>query len=590
MKRILAIGATGLGLGAGLVLLTPASPASAHPLGRFSVNQLQSLSLHPDRIDLRATVDLAELPTVQDRSTVDTSGDGTADEAELQAYAEKACNDLAGKLDVAIDADRLRWSLKRPTFIYQAGAAGLQTSRLDCELTVAADLGRPREVRLDNHYLVDRVGWREITAVGDGVRLIDPPVPAVSRSGSDLRSYPEELLASPPDVRSVVLRVEPGSGAPVAASSTVDRSDGGSWTTRLVSAGEEQLNAFVGARGQGPLVGLLAVVLALTLGAAHAALPGHGKTIMAAYLAGKRGRARDAVAVGGVVTATHTGGVLVVGLLLTTFAGLVGEAVLAWLGVASGILVVAVGLVMLIGLRRKDHGHGWLGHGHSHAHGSRHSHAHASDHSHDYTDDGRLRRGSTHDNHVHRDDVDGQAHASDGHAHADGEHAPSPGGDEHAAQVVHEQVGHVRVVHVQVGHVQVGHEHGDHEHGDHEHGHRHEEPRPSRLGIAGIGIAGGLVPSPSALIVLLGAIALGRTWFGVLLVVAYGLGMAATLTAAGLALVGLQRRWAARTHQRGGDRWKALAAKLSRVMPSATGSLVLIVGIGLVGRAAATLI
>jgi ABC-type nickel/cobalt efflux system permease component RcnA len=558
MKRILAVGATGLGLGAGLVLLTPASPASAHPLGRFSVNQLESLSLHPDRIDLRATVDLAELPTVQDLSTVDTSGDGTADEAELQAYAEKSCNDLAGKLDVAIDGDRLRWSLKRPTFIYQAGAAGLQTSRLDCELTVAADLGRPREVRLDNHYLVDRVGWREITAVGDGVRLIDPPVPAVSRSGSDLRSYPEELLASPPDVRSVVLRVEPGSGAPVAASSTVDKPGGGSWTTRLVSAGEEQLNAFVGERGQGPLVGLLAVLLALALGAAHAALPGHGKTIMAAYLAGKRGRARDAVAVGGVVTATHTGGVLVVGLLLTTFAGLVGEAVLAWLGVASGILVVAVGLVMLIGLRRKDHGHGWLGHGHSHGHGSGHSH--------DHTDDGRVRRGSTHDNHAHRHEAD--AHASDGHDHAD--HSPEN--------------------HVHADHVHADHVHADHVHAGHEHGHRHEEARPSRLGIAGIGIAGGLVPSPSALIVLLGAIALGRTWFGVLLVVAYGLGMAATLTAAGLALVGLQRRWAARAHLRGGDRWKALAARLSRIMPSATGSLVLIVGIGLVGRAAATLI
>jgi nickel/cobalt exporter len=98
------------------------------------------------------------------------------------------------------------------------------------------------------------------------------------------------------------------------------------------------------------------------------------------------------------------------------------------------------------------------------------------------------------------------------------------------------------------------------------------------------------VPSPSALIVLLGAIALGRTWFGVLLVVAYGLGMAATLTAAGLALVGLQRRWAARTRLHGGEHWKALAARLSRAMPSATGSLVLIVGIGLVGRAAATLI
>jgi nickel/cobalt transporter (NicO) family protein len=241
--------------------------------------------------------------------------------------------------------------------------------------------------------------------------------------------------------------------------------------------------------------------------------------------------------------------------------------------VASGVLVVAVGLVMLIGVRRKGHGHGWLGHGHSHAHGPGHSHGH--------TDDGRLRRGSTHDNHVHRHDVDGHAHTSDGRDHTDGEHE-----HEHEHEHAHSPEGQAHHAHADHTHG----EHADHEHADHEHGHRHEEPRPSRLGIAGIGIAGGLVPSPSALIVLLGAIALGRTWFGVLLVVAYGLGMAATLTAAGLALVGLQRRWAARTHLRGGGRWKALAAGLSRVMPSATGSLVLIVGIGLVGRAAATLI
>jgi ABC-type nickel/cobalt efflux system permease component RcnA len=104
-------------------------------------------------------------------------------------------------------------------------------------------------------------------------------------------------------------------------------------------------------------------------------------------------------------------------------------------------------------------------------------------------------------------------------------------------------------------------------------------------------VAGGLVPSPSALIVLLGAVGLGRTLFGVLLVLAYGLGMAGTLTAAGLALVGLQKRWARRTRLRGGPaRWQAVSARIGRVMPTATGSLVLLVGLGLVGRAAATLL
>src|SRR5215468_4324205 len=99
------------------------------------------------------------------------------------------------------------------------------------------------------------------------------------------------------------------------------------------------------------------------------------------------------------------------------------------------------------------------------------------------------------------------------------------------------------------GHVS-GHAHShshshDHSHG-HPHTHSHSEGgaggRPSRLSIVGMGVAGGLVPSPSALVILLGAIGLGRTAFGILLVLGYGLGMAATLTAAGFALVLLRRR------------------------------------------------
>jgi ABC-type nickel/cobalt efflux system permease component RcnA len=208
---------------------------------------------------------------------------------------------------------------------------------------------------------------------------------------------------------------------------------------------------------------------------------------MAAYLAGRRGRVRDAVAVGATVTLTHTGGVLALGLLLTTVAGIAGEAVLGWLGVASGALVAAIGIgALLSALRRRRRT--ILAHHHSHAHG--HSH---------------------------------------------------------------------------------GHEHG-YEH-EHEHG-------PGKWGIAGLGIAGGLVPSPSALIVLLGAIALGRTAFGILLVIAYGAGMAATLTAAGLLLIRLRDRLEGRF--RFAARWRAAA-------PAATAALIVVVGVGLAGRALSTL-
>jgi ABC-type nickel/cobalt efflux system permease component RcnA len=105
------------------------------------------------------------------------------------------------------------------------------------------------------------------------------------------------------------------------------------------------------------------------------------------------------------------------------------------------------------------------------------------------------------------------------------------------------------------------------------------EPRRRRSGLIGMGVAGGLVPSPSALIVLLGAIALGRTWFGFALVAAYGLGMAATLTATGLLLVKL----AGRLDRLAGVR-SGLLGRLASLTPVATALVVVVLGIGLAIR------
>jgi nickel/cobalt exporter len=148
---------------------------------------------------------------------------------------------------------------------------------------------------------------------------------------------------------------------------------------------------------------------------------------------------------------------------------------------------------------------------------------------------------------------------------------PAPHGDHHAHDHTHD---HEPVPAHGPDH------HGAHEHShEHSHGHSHSHDHgPGKWGIAGLGIAGGLVPSPSALIVLLGAAALGRTVFGVLLVIAYGLGMAATLTAAGLLLIRLRDRLEGRLRLL--DRWRSVA-------PSATAALILVVGLGLAGRALA---
>jgi ABC-type nickel/cobalt efflux system permease component RcnA len=87
------------------------------------------------------------------------------------------------------------------------------------------------------------------------------------------------------------------------------------------------------------------------------------------------------------------------------------------------------------------------------------------------------------------------------------------------------------------------------------------------------------------LVVLLAAIGLGRTGYGVLLVVAYGIGMATTLTGAGLLLLAVQRGLA-RTARGSSSRWASLLARVNAVTPAATATLVLLVGAGLAVRAA----
>jgi len=467
VRRLIVVAVVAL---AGFLLL-PSAPASAHPLGNFSVNRYAGLTLHPDRVDAAVAVDVAELPTLQDPAPT--------------------CSEAAAALAVSVAGTALTWTTASSSLVLSDGAGGLKTTRLSCALSAPADLSRAAPVTVSYRFRDDRIGWRELVATGAGVRLAGSPLPAATVS-DELRRYPDDLLSSPPDVRSASFTAAPDAGAvPAAAASSASSGAAPLGLSGPLASAERWLEGAVGGARLTPWVGLLAVLLALVLGAAHAALPGHGKTVMAAYLAGRDGRTRDALAVGATVTLTHTGGVLALGLLLTTVAGVAGETVLSWLGAASGALVVAIGLAALrSALRRRR-----AGHSHSHGHGHAHPHGHTHDH--------------------------GHGHSHDGHSHG-----------------------------------------------------------PGKWGIAGIGIAGGLVPSPSALVVLLAAIALGRTTFGVGLVLAYGLGMAATLTAAGLLLIRVRDRFAGRL--RLAARWRAAA-------PSVTAGLIVVVGLGLAGRALSTI-
>ncbi|MFB8101526.1 nickel transporter [Streptomyces sp. NPDC056007] len=549
---------------AAVASVASAPAATAHPLGNFSVNHHTGLILRPDRIDAQVVVDRAEISTLQERPAIDTDHDGRISDSESRAHAEKTCSDLSGRLHLSVGGTRADWQRTSATLVYEDGEAGLRTSRLTCALTTPADLTEAARIRAETTYDTTRIGWHEMTATGQGVRITRTDVPETSTT-QELRRYPQDPLASPLDQRTAELRSEPGQGTGPLPSVAADL-PGAGVVSQVLAKVTGAFDALVGAREITLPVGLLALLLALVLGASHAAMPGHGKTIMAAYLAGRRGTRRDALTVGATVTLTHTAGVLVLGLALPVSTHLAGETALLWLGAASGLLVTGIGLWLFLGAvrGRPQHNHHHHGHGHGHGHG-----------------------GHGHGGHGH-----GHSHADGGHHH-DHDHprphhhgpvapVPAPAGPP-AGELRADSTVATLAPPNQDQEQDQGHHHHDHPSGTSP---APDKPRrTSRTGLIGMGIAGGLVPSPSALVVLLGAVALGRTAFGVLLVVGYGLGMAATLTLAGLLLVRLRER--IESHDRTRTlRHHPLLRKLARTGPVITSLLVVAVGLGLTLRAA----
>jgi len=485
-----------------------AAPAAAHPLGNFTVNSYSGLRVAPDRLVVDYVLDMAEIPAFQARQAIDGDRDGKLSDAEAAGWRDRECRQLAGGLRATVDGRPLSLQVTTAAVAFPAGVGGLRTLRLECALAAPfPTAGGHHDLAYSDGNQAGRVGWREITAAGDGATLDAADVPARSASGR-LTAYPEDQLRSPLDQRTAVVRFRPG--GPRAGDAGQPGVAGPAGARRGVDRATAAFTALVAERRLSPGFGLLALALAVLLGAAHALAPGHGKTVMAAYLVGLRGSLRQAATIGATVTVTHTAGVLLLGLVLSASRAVASERVYPWLGLASGLLLAAVGLTLAA---RALTGH-------------RHPHPHTHPHPH------------------------GLAAGGEGTAVPTG---PAAGGEGHGAE---------------------GHGHGG------------WDGRPlGRRGLVALGLAGGLVPSPSAVVVLLGGIALGHAWFGILLVLAYGTGMAATLTGVGLLLAHVRGRVDRRLAGPAGS----LLARAGRLLPVATASVIVVVGLALAAQGAAQL-
>jgi len=355
------------------------STALAHPLGNFTVNRAIVIEIGAG-VEIRYLIDMAEIPAFEAIQQLDTNDDGEPGPDEGVAFAASTCADARAALVVTIDAAPVTLAENEPpTVSFPAGAGGLDTLRLECHFDADAVPEPADEHRLTVRDATDteRVGWHEVVArASGGASIAASDVPDVSRS-AELTAYPEDALQTPPDVREAQLTFRvgtdttasptPAPGAPISRETSVD-----------------PLAALVGGDLTPPIV-VLAMLLALGLGAVHALSPGHGKTLVAAYVLGAGGDARSAMQIGLSVAVSHTAGVFALGVLTLVASELfLPERVIGWLSFVSGIIVAGLGIMLLVRqwprIRRLVGGRKADQHGHDHGHGHDHDHDHGHTH------------------------------------------------------------------------------------------------------------------------------------------------------------------------------------------------------------------
>ena len=325
----------------------------AHPMGNFSINHYSKITVQKDSVEIHFLIDAAEIPTFQE---MQQGGFSTNPQSRTtREYLSREAEVLKKNLVLTVAGSPTQLKTKSTEVIFPPGAGGLPTMKMG--FVFVAKFGAqnhgpsPQSPGLhyrDNNF-PSRIGWKEIVAVpGPGVTFLRTSAPASDRS-SELSNYPTDLLNSPPGDLEANISFELPVVSEAAASSPISRHRVAS-SRKLESAavvpqpatGIVPPPAGNGVLASPPAVALranqqgtpknrftelmnakpfsvwflfLAAGIAAGLGALHALEPGHGKTIVAAYLVGSRGTARHAVLLGVVVTAAHTAGVYLLGAL-----------------------------------------------------------------------------------------------------------------------------------------------------------------------------------------------------------------------------------------------------------------------------------
>lgn len=440
---------------------------SAHPLGNFSVNTFTRIEIENDRVRLKCVLDMAEIPAFQESQKIDTDKNGTLEEAELNNYLENLTPQFAGNLNLLIDGQSVQMQPVSKEISLPLGAGNLPTLRIEWDFISEISLTDKTAVhrlKFENNNYKERVGWNEIVVNRTaGVNIFDSNVFGNALT-DELKTYPEDMLSAPLAEKTAELSFT-ASAVPEGAKLLQNRNGSASAPVQ-----KDRFAELISVPEITPAIALFGLLVAFGFGAAHAMSPGHGKTVVGAYLVGSRGTVKHALFLGLTVTVTHTLGVFALGFIMLFASNFIlPEKLMPFLGFVSGLLVFFIGISLF-----KDRlftSFGWQDHhGHSHAHdGHFHSHEHH--------------------------DAEHHSHDKHQHAHDGTDFTHTHGGSTHT----------------------------------------HLPPENITWGsLLTLGVSGGLLPCPSALVLMLSAINMQRIGYGIILTIAFSFGLAATLTAVGL--------------------------------------------------------
>jgi len=455
-----------------LLLCAPSS--RAHQLTGTDVVTLAQLQVDHRIVAGTYEVQYGELAALEERRRTDADGDGKISAAEQETYVRAMREMLNPNLSLEIDGQPVQVELQEGEVLPEEILVVPEQMTLRYQLTSEpSDFTRRRALVFRDENQLPRLVHADIAI--EAMPLVDidqadPGAGALKRVHVQALEGPVQAAVALNPSEAVWQSGPFAAGQSLLGETPPAEERPPSSTDRLQDMLRSEKLSF------GLIV--LALVLSIFLGAAHALEPGHGKTIVAAYLIGSRGTVANAIFLGGVVTFTHTFSVILLG-LITLFASryILPEQLFPWLGASSGVLIMGLGVWLFV--RNLTGG----GHGHSHGPLGNHQHPPEDEHEHDEEHD---------------------------HDHArDHDHSHNP-----------------------------GHPHEHENTHSHDHGHSHVPQGKVTLGsLLALGISGGIVPCPGALVILLLAVALHRIAFGLLLIIAFSLGLAAVLIAIGILMV-----------------------------------------------------